>query len=335
MSDDRADLEERILGAPRSLTREQVSDRGGMPEPAAREIWRALGFPTVAAEVRAFTERDAEALTTCREILASGLMDEATLLVLARTMGQSLSRLAEAQVDAARPLDAGLSHAQALDAIRHRADQVLPRLESLVVQVWRRQLAAATARSLGTAGERGLPETTVGFVDLVDYTRLTRGWRSDQLSDVLERFERETSLRVGQCGGRVVKTLGDEVMFVAPDVASAAEIALGCVEAHEDEKALPDVRVGLAYGEVVLRLGDVFGSPVNLASRLTGEARPGTVLVDLGVCAVLWEDPAWLLKPVPARPVRGYDALRPHVLRRGLASPHDRPDDPAADHAQR
>lgn len=316
-NDERADLEERVLGARQVFTRDEVSARGGVAEPDARAIWQALGFPTVAPEVHAFTERDAEALATCRAILATGVIDEATMLVLARTMGQSLSRLAEAQVDAARPLTAGLSQEQMLDAARYSADEVLPRLETLLVHVWRRQLAAATARSLGAADEQGLPETTVGFIDLVDYTRLSREWGSEQLAAVLERFERESALRVGQLDGRVVKTLGDEVMFVAQDPASAAEIGLGCVEAHADDEALPDVRVGLAYGGVLLRLGDVFGPPVNLASRLTGEARPGTVLVDLQVCAALEDDPAWELKPVPARSVRGYEMLHPHVLRRG------------------
>lgn len=316
---DRAALEERILGAPQTLTRDEVSERGGMSEPEARALWQALGFPTVPPEVHAFTERDAEALVTCRELFASGLVDETTLLILARAMGQSLSRLAEAQVDAARPMTVGLSYDQALAVATRNAEEVLPRLETLVVQVWRRQLAAATARSLGAAGELGLPETAVGFVDLVDYTRLSREWGSEQLAEVLERFERETALRVGQLGGRVVKTLGDEVMFVVDTPASAATIALGCVEAHAGDALLPDVRVGLAYGGVVLRLGDVFGAPVNLASRLTGEARPGTVLVDLGICAALEDDPAWLLKPIPARAVRGYATLRPHVLRRGVS----------------
>lgn len=317
--DDRAALVELVLGAPQTLTRDEVSERGGMTEPEARAIWRALGFPTVAQQVQAFTERDAEALTTCGEILASGLVDETTLLILARAMGQSLSRLAEAQVDAARPMTAGLTYEQALDVARYSAQEVLPRLETLVVQVWRRQLAAATARSLGAAGELGLPETTVGFVDLVDYTRLSREWGSEQLAAVLERFERETALRVGQLGGRVVKTLGDEVMFVVESPGSAAKIALGCVEAHAEDALLPDVRVGLAHGGVVLRLGDVFGPPANLASRLTSEARPGTVLVDLEVYAVLEDDPAWQLKPIPARSVRGYPTLRPHVLRRGAS----------------
>ena len=85
--------------------------------------------------------------------------------------------------------------------------------------------------------------------------------------------------------GRVIKTIGDEVLFVADDPVDAARIALGLVEA-EDE-GFPEVRVGLAYGDVVSRLGDVFGPVVNIASRLTSLARPGRVLLDREMHEVL------------------------------------------------
>ena len=89
-------------------------------------------------------------------------------------------------------------------------------------------------------------------------------------------------------GGRVVKTLGDEVLFVTDDAASAPSRWRSTrVEAHEDDDELPSVRAGVAHGPVLVRLGDVFGTPVNLASRLTDEARPGTVLVDTVAAAAL------------------------------------------------
>jgi adenylate cyclase len=210
---------------------------------------------------------------------------------------------------------AGLTADQAREASVAAAQEVLPGLEQLVVLVWRRQLLAATERSLATLGG-GHPTLAVGFVDLVGFTQTSRETDAAQLQRLLERFERETSLRVTAAGGRVIKMLGDEVLYVTDDVRDAAEIALVTVAAHEQDDTLPQVRAGVALGPVLARLGDVFGEPVNLASRLTAEARPGTVLVDLQAADALREDPAYELVRLQHRPVRGYRALRPHVLRR-------------------
>jgi adenylate cyclase len=114
----------------------------------------------------------------------------------------------------------------------------------------------------------------------------------------------------------VVKTLGDAVLFVADDVVGAAEVALETVAAHEADESLPEVRAGVAMGPVLTRLGDVFGDPVNLASRLSDEARPSSVLVDRTVAEALSDNPSYRLQRLSQRTVRGYRALRPHVLRR-------------------
>jgi adenylate cyclase len=114
--------------------------------------------------------------------------------------------------------------------------------------------------------------------------------------------------------------LGDEVLFVTDDAVGAAEVALETVAAHAADDTLPEVRAGIALGPVLARLGDVFGEPVNLASRLTSEARPSTVLVDLHAAEALASDPSYELMPLKHRSVRGYRALRPHVLRRAAVA---------------
>ena len=136
---------------------------------------------------------------------------------------------------------------------------------------------------------------------------------SAAIGALVETFESAAGYLVADHGGRVVKTLGDEVMFVAADVRSAARLALGLAALSDGE--LPPIAVGLAFGPVVTRVGDVFGPTVNVASRLTGLAKPGTVLVDRDAAANLEDDEEFSIKPLRRRSVRGYDNLAPFLLR--------------------
>ena len=310
------DLEATLLGAPCELTRDDVADAVGIPEQQARSLWNAMGFPDVGPAERAFTTKDVEALRTALELAESGIVDADTVLVLARSMGQELARTAEAQVDVFRAASEALTPEEALEAAAHLAPGLMPMLEQLVVHVWRRQFAAATARAFAATDGDEKPSTAVGFVDLVDFTRSTQQWDASTLERTLERFERETALRVTAVGGRVVKTLGDAVLYVTDEPGSAVEVALQTVDAHAADDELPDVRAGVALGPLLVRLGDVFGAPVNLASRLTDEARPRTVLVDQATADALADDGSYELKRLRRRSVRGYRSLTPHLLRR-------------------
>jgi adenylate cyclase len=315
------DLEATLLGAPCELTRDEVAAAVGIPEPEARSLWNAMGFPEVSPTERAFTTRDVEALRTALSLAEAGIVDADTLLVLARAMGQELARTAEAQVDVFRAVSEGLTPDETLTQAAALAPAMVPMLEQLVVHVWRRQFAAAAGRAFAAADEDGNPVTAVGFVDLVDFTRSTQQWDATTLERTLERFERQTSLRVTQVGGRVVKTLGDAVLYITDDPGAAVEVALQTVDAHAEDDELPDVRAGVSLGPVLERLGDVYGSPVNLASRLTDEARPRTVLVDQAVADALADDASYDLKRLRRRSVRGYRSLTPHLLRRTSVDP--------------
>lgn len=309
------DLEAALLGESPCLTRAQVVERAGVGAERARAVWTAMGFAEVPDGEPAFTSADVRALQRASWLVESGVIDEDTLLVLARSMGQGLSRLAEAQVDVFRSTVGELTVDEALVATLSAAGAVLPRVEDLVLFVWRRQFSAAVRRSLVAARQDGMPLLAIGFLDLVDFTSSTRRWDAARLGRTLERFERDTALRVGAVGGQVVKTLGDGVLFSTSDAAAAARVALTTV-AHEVDDELPSVRAGIALGPVLVRLGDVFGQPVNLASRLTDEARPGTVLVDDLAAAALATDQELRVRPLHRRSVRGYRALTPHLVRR-------------------
>lgn len=310
------DLEAAVLGGPTELDRDEVAALAGVPEADARAIWTAMGFAEVPAGEKAFTRQDAEALRITAALRDGGIVDLDTLLVLARATGQAMSRLAASQVGVLAGSAADLAADEAVQVATAAAAEVLPGLERLVVHVWRRQLAAAVQRAVASASRHGLPVLAVGFVDLVGFTRTSREFAVSDLERLLERFERDTSLRVAAVGGRVVKTLGDAVLWVCDDVAGAAEVAVATVQAHAADPDLPDVRAGLALGPVLLRMGDVFGQPVNLASRLTDEAKPGSVLVDLEAAEALAHDPRWEVQRLHARTVRGYRSLRPSLLRR-------------------
>lgn len=310
------DLEAVLLGAPCELTRDEVAAAVGIPEPEARSLWNAMGFADVGPTERAFTVKDVEALRTALAFSASGIVDTDTVHVLARSLGQELARTAQAQVDVFTSAAEGLTPDEVLASATSLAADLVPMLEQLVVHVWRRQFAAATARAFAAAEGDGQPQTAVGFVDLVDFTRSTQQWDASMLERTLERFERETALRVTAVGGRVVKTLGDAVLYVADEPDLAVEVALQTVDVHSLDDELPDVRAGVAYGPLLVRLGDVFGTPVNLASRLTDEARPRTVLVDQATADALADDGSFELKRLRKRSVRGYRSLTPYLLRR-------------------
>jgi adenylate cyclase len=122
---------------------------------------------------------------------------------------------------------------------------------------------------------------------------------------------------VAEGAGRVVKMIGDEIMFTVGDDVTAAEIALRLVEEVGDRDGLPALRAGVAAGPVVLRHGDVYGAPANLAHRLVDVARPGTVVVDQGIADALEDRPDVEATRIHGiRRLRGFDKVRAFALRR-------------------
>jgi len=314
-----AALERELLGGERRYTRLEVVELAGVPLEHTQELWRALGFADVDDDVCNFTDRDVWALRTVVDLGAQGFLDDEMQVSMARALGQSLARLADWQLAA---LGSMIDPSLESDAAMRRATELVPIVEDLIGYVWRRHLAAAAGRALATSGEEFASGAIgVGFADLVGFTSLTREIDDTELGDLVERFESVASDIVAAGGGRMIKSIGDEVLFVGDDAATIAEIGLALSEQAAAREDLPDVRVGLAYGTVLSRLGDVYGEPVNLASRLTSIARPGSVLVDRDLAAELENDPRWRLRRVPPRPVRGYALLQPLRLRRAEGEP--------------
>jgi adenylate cyclase len=176
----------------------------------------------------------------------------------------------------------------------------------------------------------------------VSFTRLTRRLEEEELGELVEAFETAAADLVVAHGGRLIKTLGDEVLFSSDGAGTAAEIGLRLIETMTNDETMPELRVGLAFGTVTTRMGDVFGTTVNLASRLTSIAPKDAVLVDGALAQELvrtgdtpaseaeaaeaaaeaeknGEDPPsyrFALQPMWQRPVRGMGVVEPWLLRR-------------------
>jgi adenylate cyclase len=313
--------EEYLLGGPRRFTRLQVCEQAGMSLDDARGIWRALGFPTTSDDDVVFTAADVDALRAVSEIVATGAIDVGDVTTIARLMGQTFYRLASTEGQFL--LNRVLEHVEVVGSEQNAIDLVqrlTPAVAHIQEFVWRRQMTAFLWRlatrvtdDADSGSERVL---SVGFADMEGFTSRTRSASEQQLRDLLEDFERVSTDVVTQYGGHVVKAIGDEVLFAAPRPAAAAQIALALRDAAGQSGSLPDLRIGLATGPVVMRMGDIFGSTVNIASRLTSLCRPGWVLVDRGMAEALEGDGRFDLKSRRPESVRGYHHLHAWRLRR-------------------
>lgn len=312
-------IEAQLLHGGRRYTRGEVAALSGVPLDRTRRIWRAMGFADVRDDERAFTDGDVEAARLLRRMLDRGLIDDERAVTLARALGQAMTRLTDWQLETLGELLAdrasGLDRDEAAADAFRTTEALLEPLEDMLRYAWRRHLAAAAGTMLaGPLEEVAARKLVVGFVDLVGFTSLSSELSYDELGRLVERFETGTADRVVMAGGRVIKTLGDEVLFTFTSPQGAARLALDLVARHAGSRSMPDVRVGVATGTVLYRLGDVYGSVVNLASRLTGLAQPGSVLVDLQVARELVGDPAFRLMSVPAQSVPGFSSVEAMVL---------------------
>ncbi|ALX06225.1 adenylyl cyclase class-3/4/guanylyl cyclase [Aeromicrobium erythreum] len=297
-----------------TLTQREVADRAGMDLDLANSLWRYLGFPEVEDDRVAFTEADVEALRVTKRLIDLGVLEEDRLPQFVRSLGRTFARLADWQT---RLLLGVLQTAEdgeqpPLDVLA----EVIPMVEEVQGYVWRRHLLATASRiALRDVRSETERQLVVGFVDIVGYTSRSRQMSPRALGAMVEWFERVVTELVVQHGGQVIKTIGDEALFTVDDPTEGALLALELVERAEADEQFPDVRVGLAHGPVLARLGDVFGSTVNIAARLTSVARPARVLVDAELAELL-DHEEFRLRRTRRVSVKGYEHLEPWSLKR-------------------
>ena len=316
------ELARAILGEDAVYNALEVATETGVTVEELRRLWRALGFPEQGLEI-AFTRSDAQAVATLTSMVESDLLDVDLAVKLTRAMGQTMARLADWEVAALVQRVEELERSESAtgsrrgSALRLIAGMQEP-FEALLVYAWRRHLAAAVSRiqALG-AGEDDLHTTqlTVGFADIVSFTALSNQIEEDRIGDIVEVFESRCSDVVATQRGRVIKSIGDSVLFVNTDPIAAYDTAEGIINVIGRDSRMPDVRVGLASGSVVMRMGDVFGPPVNMAARLTGVARRNRIIIDSRLAELLPAD-QFETRRLPARPVRGFGLVEPVAVRR-------------------
>lgn len=276
----------RFLGLePPRLRRADVEALTGVPHERSVRWWRAMGFPEIPAEEVAFRDADADMVHRLDELIGEGVVDDTEVLRLARLMGASSSRLVEAQLEVIDELLTRPQEDHAADSRRVDPDtlaitsgaETIEMLETALVYVWRRHLLAALGRRVQVAEEQ--TDQAVGFVDLSAFSRVTKKATNATITEIIDAFESVAFDVVSTHHGRVVKLIGDEVMFVSRTLDDAISIGLDMIARLAPMPFMPDVHCGIAWGSTVMVGGDVFGPTVNLASRLTDVARRGTIAV--------------------------------------------------------
>jgi adenylate cyclase len=272
-------LERMLLPGPRTYDLAALAAVAGINEELARRLWRAVGFPDVPAGAVVFTDRDVDAARLALTQAPTADAQQGTLLQQIRVISGSLSRVAAVEAEGISDLLEEMRAQGMADdeiALAVLTDERLADVGLLIDYVHRLQLRAALWRRSVLAADPDVP-VAVAFADLAGYTKLSAALDPAALSELVGRWEAVAYDTIAANGARVVKTIGDEVMFVGlSNETVAAALELRDAAASD---GLPPLRIGLAAGLVISRDGDYFGPVVNLASRLTEIAEPGEILV--------------------------------------------------------
>lgn len=295
---------EHILGGAPTMTVAELAERAGVSEEFARMFWKAMGFPSPPSGEPCYVDADADALAAVGEVVERGIIDTYTAISLLRAQSHTTDRLVLWQTEAmvehvARSLQ--LDDTSARLVVLDHAELMVDLLVEQVGYAWRRQLAALLSRMDAEVSQSRQANDApwimplirgIGFVDMVAYTRRSAELGTHALADLIQTFEFTARDVVTAAGARVVKTIGDAVLFVADELEVAVDVTMDLVQALAAKENMLPVRAGVVWGGVLSRSGDVFGPTVNLASRLADVAPAGTVLTDVATAEELFRSPA-------------------------------------------
>jgi len=279
-------VEQALAGDGPRLTQDEVAEQSGVPLEFLEKNWRALGMPEPEEDERIFTERDVQAATRVKELCDIGI-PEHEMLQVSHVIGMTMSQLAASNRELgvrvfAEEGDSELEIGKRFAAIAEGVGPLLGSILEYALQLHMREQIRhdAFASSEISAEVEAGTEIAVAFADLVGFTKLGERLDPAELGDLTQQL---SSMAANVAGGpvRLVKLIGDAVMLTSPDPRCLLDAALALVAASERAgEGFPLLRAGVAHGRVVGRGGDFYGRPVNLASRITAMARPGSVVCD-------------------------------------------------------
>jgi adenylate cyclase len=287
---------ERVLGG--RFTAQQVEDRTGLPVELLIRMRRLLGLPTAGPEDRVFGEEEIAAAQSIKMFIDAGISEDA-IAEITRVLGEAMSRVAATTMSAFADtfLRAGDSEQDVAWRFAELAEQLTPAFSPVLLAAYHAHLRGTVQRGMLSREELaagqlvGEQKMAVCFADLVGFTTLGGEVETEELGSVIAKFG-ELAADVANPPVRHVKTIGDAALLTCREPGPLVEAALELLGAVEHAE-LPSVRAGVAFGPVLPRAGDVYGHAVNLASRVTGLARPGSVLCTAEVRDAAAEDFDW------------------------------------------
>jgi class 3 adenylate cyclase len=294
--------------AGKALTLSEAAELAGLPEEKLLEIIRAAGFAEPGPDDRVISEQLAGVAAST--VAAEAVFGREAALQLVRVLGSAMARVADAAISAFLVnVEPGIVDADpvGMHAARASAEAValVPVAGAVMETLLREHIIGARRTARGRASAVGYEtrQMCVGFLDLVGSTALSQRLSTSDLGTVLTNFEHAAADAITARGGRVVKLIGDEVMYVVPEESTALRIALSVIEAVSHHPRVPPVRGGVAAGGVLTRNGDVFGPVVNLAARAVKVAGAGEVVAPIALATASGIE----AEPLGRHQLRGFD----------------------------
>jgi adenylate cyclase len=304
----------RVLGDDGTyLSARQISEQVGIDVDELNRFQRASGQPQIDdPDAPVFMRSDGDTALHIKRFLDLGI-DPDQLLTIVRVLAEGLSRAAEVMRAAALGpvFHPGVTELEIAKGTRDLVSAAAPMLGPMIQDMLLLQLRHEVETGAVNASERragaplpGAREVACAFADLVGFTRLGEELPPEGVEQLANRLA-DLARQVLVAPVRLIKTIGDAVMLISPDTGALLDVILALVDAAEADELLPQLRVGVAYGSAVSRAGDWFGSPVNLASRVTSVARPGAVLVSESAREQIGDDDRFQWSYAGVRRLRG------------------------------